>query len=192
MTIKLTRKLGLKALATVVTVSCLGFVLSGCSSEKKLNYQAIPKALTTQELRASLKSKIQKDDIKFVHVGQTIRLVIPTDYTFQPGSANLYKGQVKGLKLIARYISTYSQSEVQVRGYTAKGADSKYLKALSAKRAEVISHRLWGMGVNTRLIIASGLGLKNNVNTNATIQGRFSNNRVEITFMYRQDTPLYD
>ena len=192
MTIKLTKKILLKTLIAAVTVSSLGILLSGCSSDKKLDYQAIPKAPTVQEVRASLKSKIKKDEIKIVHVGQTIRLVIPSDYTFQPGSANLYKGQVKTLRQIARYISTYDQSDVRVRGFTAKGVDSKYLKVLSAKRAEVISHYLWGMGIKTQLIVASGLGEMNNVDINATIKGRFNNNRVEITFMYRQDMPLYD
>lgn len=181
----------IKTVASLVAVSALGFGLSACSHPPKPNYKPIV-IPTTQQIRAKLKHQLIKARVSFVQVGQTIRLILPSDYFFHPGSANLYKSQVKVLTKIKRYISSYLQSEVTVKGYTADGFGSDYLNALSAKRAEMISHRLWGMGLDTRLTIASGLGATNSVDSNDTVKGRFNNNRVEITFMYRENTPLYD
>jgi outer membrane protein OmpA-like peptidoglycan-associated protein len=188
---KLKTKKIAKKICLVAVVPFLGFSLVACSHSEKMVMTPSQKP-SIQEVRALLKEEIQNDNVSIIHVGQTIRMILPSDYFFQPGSANLYKKQVEVLSAIARYIGAYSQSEVTVQGYTANNFEAKYLQVLSAKQAQVISYRLWSMGVKTQLIIASGSGLNNSVDTNATIEGRFSNSRVEITFMYREDMPLYD
>jgi outer membrane protein OmpA-like peptidoglycan-associated protein len=182
-----TIKLGL----SISVAALLSLGLTACSHSEKVTVTKVVKP-SVYEIRAQLEKEIQNQNVQVIKVGQTIRLVLPSDYFFQPGSANLYQGQINILANIARYIGTYHQSEVTIKGYTASTLSSAYLKALSAKQAEVISHRMWGMGIQSQLLIASGLGAKNPVDTNETADGRFSNNRVEITFMYRTDRPLYD
>jgi len=188
---QLRTKTVLKAVAGVALLSTLGLGLSACSSSKKVTETPVTKP-SVQEVRAILKSQIKQDNVKVIHVGQTIRLILPSAYFFKPNSANLYKSKVEALARISHYIGTFRQSDVRVTGYTANTLNAKFLEALSAKQAEVVQHRLWTLGIKTQLVIADGLGEKGAVNTNQTVAGRFSNNRVEISFMYREDTPLYD
>jgi outer membrane protein OmpA-like peptidoglycan-associated protein len=187
---KLTKALR-RIISSVAFASFLVFSLTDCSHSEKMTVTPVQKP-SIQEVRAILKAQIQEDNISVIHIGQTIRLILPSDYFFHPGSANLYQKQMEVISRIGQYIGTYHQSEVTVKGYTADNFGAKYLQVLSAKQAEVISYRLWMMGIKTQLVIASGLGVKNSVDTNKTVEGRFSNGRVEITFMYREDTPLYD
>lgn len=176
---------------SVALTAALVIGLVGCSHEKKMVVTNVVKP-SVYEIRAELEKQIEADRIQVIKIGQTIRLILPSDYFFEPNSANLYAKQVSVLAHIAHYIGTYHQSEVAIKGYTANTFASHYQQALSAKQAEVISHRMWRMGIKSQLLIASGLGEKNAVDTNATAQGRFANNRVEISFMYRSDRPLYD
>jgi outer membrane protein OmpA-like peptidoglycan-associated protein len=180
-------KLGL----SIALTAALGAGLASCSHEKKMTVAKVVKP-SVYEIRAKLEKQIKQDKVQVIRVGQTIRLVLSSDYFFQPNSANLYKKQVEVLARIAHYIGTFHQSEVAIKGYTANTFASHYQQALSAKQAEVVSHRMWRMGIKSQLLIATGLGEKGAVDSNKTAEGRFANNRVEISFMYRADMPLYD
>jgi outer membrane protein OmpA-like peptidoglycan-associated protein len=180
----------IRVLGSVVGMSLLSLCLAACSTCKP---KTVETKLSEVELaRAKLKKEIEQERVRFIRIGQTVKVILYSDYLFQPGSANIYKDQMHTLSLISRYISTYPQSEVHVRGYTAAGFSQKYLRSLSKRRAEEVLNTLWKQGIDTRLLIANGLGLAKRVNTNKTVSGRFSNNRIEITFMYRDVAPLYD
>ena len=129
---------------------------------------------------------LELNGAKVIRVGETVRVIIPSDRLFEPGTANLNESGY--LANTAHFISTLNTISIKVSAYsdTANkvGAPGERKVALTSKQAEVVQSYLWSKGIDSRFIYAKGYGAKDAVAWNGTTLGRSFNRRVEISFNF--------
>ena len=120
--------------------------------------------------------------VKIFVVGESVKVILPTDNFFGPGSYGLNADYIPVMEDVLNYIKPYDKSIILVTGYTAKTDDPLRDKALSLQRAQIISEYLTDHHVQAQLVYAEGLGDAYPVASNKTSLGQAANNRIEITF----------
>jgi general secretion pathway protein A len=81
---------------------------------------------------------------------------------------------------IAEFLKANPSRKAEIRGYTDSVGAVNYNLSVSAFRANSIKSYLTGKGVNASNLSAQGLGPKNPIASNDTLEGREQNRRVEI------------
>ena len=81
---------------------------------------------------------------------------------------------------IAEFLQASPSRKAEIRGYTDSVGAVNYNVSVSAFRANSIKSYLTGKGVNASSLTAQGLGPKNPIASNDTLEGREQNRRVEI------------
>lgn len=84
------------------------------------------------------------------------------------------------LDRIAEFLKANPRLKAEIRGYTDSVGAVNYNVSVSAFRANSIKSYLAGKGVNASNLVALGLGPKNPIASNDTLEGREQNRRVEI------------
>ena len=170
-------------------------LVSACALVGCVNHKP-PVAKTTQveQPAPNLAQEITRLGGQVIHLGETIRIVLPSDLLFLPHSSNLINEQsMPILDLVAQFIQSFQTTDVNIGAYTDDTSiDSSMEKRnllLSNNQAKVVESYLWsgtsyGGGMNTRLSHAQGYGNTNNVSSNLTSSGRKDNSRIEISFRY--------
>lgn len=194
----------------LMLAALLTALLSGCAAkpegqgtlnrqqrlEKKLKVMQAQVVHTEQALKKekgelstvgsdALIQDLSQAQIQVVQVGQTVRVIMPSDNLFMPHSANIKAEYVNlVMPMVTKLIRHYSKVNVAVIAYGDYTHDIKRAKALTSRQAQVIASELWARGINARLLYAEGKGVKHPIATNQMPQGRFANRRVEICFHY--------
>lgn len=86
-------------------------------------------------------------------------------------------------ELLDRFAETIFQTpdaEIIIKGYTDTSGSESYNLSLSIFRANVVKSYFVGQGINPAKIKSFGMGSENPIESNATIQGRKANRRIEI------------
>jgi outer membrane protein OmpA-like peptidoglycan-associated protein len=91
------------------------------------------------------------------------------------------------LNSIAKVITEYNKTMVQINGYTDSTGSAATNNALSLRRANAISNYLRLQGVDGNRIVTDGLGSSNPIASNATAAGREQNRRVEIILINKSN-----
>jgi general secretion pathway protein A len=105
---------------------------------------------------------------------------------FFPYNSNELTAQaLAALDQIALFLKSNPETKASIRGYTDSVGSLTYNISVSQFRANSIKSYLAGKGVNASHLIAEGLGPKNPLASNDTLEGRQQNRRVEIEL--RQD-----
>jgi general secretion pathway protein A len=100
---------------------------------------------------------------------------------FFPFNSNeLTPEALAALDQIALFIKSNRKIRVSIRGYTDSVGSLTYNISVSQFRANSIKSYLAGKGVNADHLMAVGLGPKNPIASNDTLEGRQQNRRVEI------------
>ena len=123
-------------------------------------------------------------DVRLERRGDLQRLVIAVPELFTKRKPDIGVGHDGQLTAIAELIKKYPTYPVQIIGYTDNRGKSSELLALSAARAQNVYSALASKGVETKRLMASGLGGDDPRFDNKTAPGRAKNNRVEIVFLY--------
>lgn len=84
------------------------------------------------------------------------------------------------LESILTFLTDYTNFEVILKGYTDISGDRTYNKILSGKRAEMVANYLILKGISGDRISTIAIGPEDFIATNAVIEGRRLNRRVEI------------
>ena len=84
------------------------------------------------------------------------------------------------LKQIAKLLVRHPKADIIVKGYTDVKGNYEYNQQLSILRAEAVKRYFKDQGINVSRIKAFGLGSKNPIGSNQTLEGRKQNRRVEI------------
>jgi outer membrane protein OmpA-like peptidoglycan-associated protein len=87
------------------------------------------------------------------------------------------------LDKVATTLSEYSQTTVNVVGYTDSVGSDAANQTLSERRARSVAGYLQSHGVAVQRLVVSGRGEAQPVDTNDTEAGRANNRRVEITLV---------
>ena len=134
--------------------------------------------LDTQE--AELRQELASTGVSVVRDGDSIRLIMPGNITFQTDSADINAGFYATLNSVAKVLNKYSNSTVMVLGYTDSTGSASYNQTLSLNRANAVAAYLKGQGVKASRFEVMGMGSSNPIASNDTAAGRQQNRRVEI------------
>ena len=99
---------------------------------------------------------------------------------FKHNSNELPDESFESLDLIAKYLLSSPTAKVSVTGYTDSLGRYSYNMSVSEFRANTIKTYLVGKGVEPTRIKARGLGPKDPIASNSTLEGRKKNRRIEI------------
>ena len=95
----------------------------------------------------------------------------------QPDESN------EAYELLDQFVKIIFQNpdaEIIIKGYTDSSGSDSYNISLSKFRANIVKSYFVGQGLNPPKIKTFGMGSENPIESNATIQGRRANRRIEI------------
>lgn len=129
----------------------------------------------------SLRQKLERERIQVARDSQNrIQLTIPSDITFDTGSADVKASFFSALNVVADSAKQYG-SRIRIVGHTDNTGSLKLNEMLSVQRAQSVGQYLAAQGVQVQNIEAFGAGYSQPVADNATATGRALNRRVEIS-----------
>lgn len=169
-------------LFALITLLWVSLFLTACG--KKAPPKPAPKPLTLQQIRKSYIKQLRVNGVQVIKFGETIRVVLLSDYLFNPNSANIQSDYRPVLHTLANLMNTYVKVSVKVAGYTSAGSNIKREQALTTRQAQVVASYLWSCGIDARLQYAVGFNQKNPIAWNRTVMGRHLNRRVEVSFQF--------
>ncbi len=86
------------------------------------------------------------------------------------------------LDRIAAYLAQNSHERIFVKGYTDASGPTSYNESVSRFRANAVKSYMIGKGAKPQQIAVFGMGARNPIASNDTVDGRRRNRRVEIEF----------
>ncbi len=135
---------------------------------------------------AELRKRLAGSGVRVVREGNDIRLVMPSDITFDVNRADIRPRFFHTLNAVATVLAGFPETDVMIAGHTDSTGSDAYNQRLSERRAAAVMHYLVAQGVDARRIDARGFGERMPVADNASEQGRALNRRVEIRIRPRR------
>ncbi len=116
-----------------------------------------------------------------VDTGDGWWMTVPEGLVFAPGNDELAAGTEPVVAQIAALVGYFGDAPVRIVGHTDSFGDAGVNRQLSLKRAAAVGRQLVdSFGVDSARIVTEGFGEKRPVASNATIEGRRANRRVEV------------
>jgi general secretion pathway protein A len=115
-----------------------------------------------------------------VSAGSDVALPPKTVVYFPMNSNELDVETLQELDLLAEGVKQRPHLSIRISGYTDSGGNLQYNNRLSEFRANIIKSFMVGKGIDPDRIASRGLGPKNPIASNDTLEGRTLNRRVEI------------
>ncbi len=171
-------------LASILLIGAAIVFLAGCTKRTPVAPHSRTSKLTPAGLRQNDFHVLRENGIQVIKLGQTVRLVIPSDRLFRPASANLRPSYQPVLNKVAKLLNAYHIVTVKVAAYSDNHRDGSHKKALTGRQAQAVQSSLSDRRIKARLIYAGGRGSKNPVAWNGHPRGRQCNRRVEISFRF--------
>jgi outer membrane protein OmpA-like peptidoglycan-associated protein len=130
--------------------------------------------------QAKLRERLVNAGVQVQREGDNIRLIMPSDITFDTAQADIQPGFYETLNSVAIVLKEFKKTTVTVSGHAdSRGSDS-YNMDLSQQRALSVSNYLASQGVDPARLSAIGYGETRPIGDNATAAGQALNRRVEI------------
>lgn len=101
--------------------------------------------------------------------------------TFKTDSYNLSNNVERQLNPMLTRLEMYPETEVFIVGHTDSTGPQSYNQTLSVKRAQSVANFFEARGIDSSRIHVDGRGELDPIETNATVEGRAMNRRVELT-----------
>lgn len=101
---------------------------------------------------------------------------------FDLNSFKLPNNAIENLDRLAECLINSPEKKIKIIGHTDSTGDYDYNLRVSRLRADKIKSYLLSKGVNSKNIKTIGLGPENPIASNATLEGRRKNRRVEVEF----------
>lgn len=127
-----------------------------------------------------LRQKLANTNVEVQREGDQIKLTMPENITFATNSSELSSAATSSLSSVAEILAKYVDTNITIAGYTDSTGNDNINRPLSQRRAESVSTFLSARGVASSRISAVGYGSANPIASNATVEGRAKNRRVEI------------
>jgi outer membrane protein OmpA-like peptidoglycan-associated protein len=131
---------------------------------------------------AELRQQLQGTGVQVARDPRTgdIRLIMPGDITFATNSADIRPGFYSTLNSVAIVLRKYNKTVVEVDGFTDNTGTAMYNQQLSENRAQSVATYFGSQGINPNRLSVRGFGERHPIATNASVNGRSLNRRVEI------------
>ncbi len=127
-----------------------------------------------------LRSALQGTGVEIERQGDDLRLVMPSEITFDFDSAAIKPSFYGILTNVSDVMINYPETVVQIAGHTDSVGSAAYNQGLSVERAGAVRNFLAGQGVSPARMSAVGFGENYPIASNSTESGRAQNRRVEI------------
>ncbi|MDO5685811.1 MAG: OmpA family protein [Neisseria sp.] len=127
-----------------------------------------------------LRDKLKNTPVEVSRQGDQIKLTMPESVTFATNSAQLNQNAVYSLNEVSAVLAKYNETTITVAGHTDSTGSDSINQPLSERRAQAVSQYLSSRGVAAHRIKAVGYGSRSPIASNATVEGRAQNRRVEI------------
>ena len=105
---------------------------------------------------------------------------MPENVTFATGSAALSGHAQSALSAAAQTLVQYPDTTLTINGHTDNTGNDAINEPLSRNRAESVATFLQSRGVSSTRLSTFGYGSRQPIASNATVEGRAQNRRVEI------------
>jgi outer membrane protein OmpA-like peptidoglycan-associated protein len=120
-------------------------------------------------------------------VGEGIRLVLKEDAVrFDVNKATLTEQAKINLNKLVPVFKEYSDTNIDIFGYTDNSGRAEYNLKLSQSRAETVKTYLISKGLVSSRLKTTGLGIADPIATNETTEGKSQNRRVEFAITANQ------
>jgi outer membrane protein OmpA-like peptidoglycan-associated protein len=129
---------------------------------------------------AELRRELEGTGVGVSRNGNQIALVMPGDITFSSGSSGISGDFYPTLDSVAKVLSKYDQTLVDITGHTDSVGARDYNYNLSQQRANSVAGFLQSRKVNSTRFRVSGQGPDAPIATNDSASGRQANRRVTI------------
>lgn len=129
---------------------------------------------------SELRAQLQGTGISVTRVGDRIILNMPSSITFDTDQDAVKPQFYPTLNSVAIVLRKFDKTLVDVNGHTDSTGGAQHNDALSERRAESVAGYLGGQGIDQRRVAAIGFGASRPVASNASVDGRAQNRRVEI------------
>ena len=130
---------------------------------------------------AELRRQLEGTGVRVVKNGNQIQLIMPGDITFPVNGSDVKPQFYSVLNSVAIVLKKYSQTSIQVAGYTDSTGSASHNQQLSQNRAQSVASYLMNQGVAAGRFNVVGYGQNNPIASNDTASGKAQNRRVEIT-----------
>jgi outer membrane protein OmpA-like peptidoglycan-associated protein len=112
--------------------------------------------------------------------GDVIKLVMPGNITFATDSSAIASSFYSPLNNLAGSLKQYNQNLIEIVGYTDSTGSRQHNMDLSQQRAQSVATYLTSQGVDGSHLSVRGAGPDQPVASNADVNGRAQNRRVEV------------
>ena len=129
---------------------------------------------------AELRRSMQGSGVEVQRQGDNIKLIMPGNITFATDSADIASNFYLPLNNLASSFKQYNQNIIEIVGYSDSTGSYDYNMQLSQRRAQSVANYLQAQGVNAARLTTRGAGPNQPVASNATVEGRSANRRVEV------------
>ena len=128
----------------------------------------------------ALEAELSGTGVGVARQGDVLVLRMPSDVTFATNQSDLDPRFLPVLDDVARVISQYDRSMVDVIGHTDSSGGDAINQPLSERRASSVATYLIGNGVIRERLYVAGNSARNPIADNSTVDGKAKNRRVEI------------
>lgn len=132
---------------------------------------------------AKLRQKLEGAGVSVTRDGENIILNMPGNLTFATDSTNVKSSFDPVLDAVSEVLNEYKSTMIQVAGHTDSTGGDRYNLLLSQQRAQAVSNKLSGYGVEQVRLDTVGFGETQPIASNNTASGREQNRRVELTLL---------
>lgn len=120
-------------------------------------------------------------------VGEGIRLVLKEDAVrFDVNKSTLTPQAKANLDKLIPVFKEYSETNIDIFGYTDSSGKAEYNLTLSKSRAEAVKAYLATKGLVSERMKTTGLGIADPIASNETVEGKSQNRRVEFAITANQ------
>lgn len=131
---------------------------------------------------SGLHEDLLRGNVQIIRIGEDIMIVLPAHNFFYANSSHINEAFYPVLDNVAEFINNYQAVTIKIAGYTDNTGDKLRNLALSRQQAQNISNYLTRHYLDGRFIYATGYGDAFPIATNDTLEGRYTNRRIQITF----------
>ena len=169
-----TKKLALLSILALAAAGCAEVPLQGCPAKTPTPVVApaaapiAAPAPTPAPIAPVQRTVLQSKPVTVIGIN------------FKFNSSQLLGHDIRVLDEVANFAQKHPNAILDVNGYCSKVGSYAYNQKLSEQRAESVARYLKAHGVPSSRLMVKGHSYKDPIASNATSQGRFQNQRVEI------------
>ena len=137
--------------------------------------------MDTQE--AKLRQRLESTGVRVERIGDTIKLIMPGNITFDSSSSSLRSGFTDVLNSVVEVVREFEKTLLQVNGYTDSTGSYEYNQQLSEQRAHSVARHFLNSGIAASRVRTMGMGPRDPIASNDSASGRSQNRRVELSLI---------